>query len=57
MAKAEPVRDHFINGVAGLMTPDEAAAWWAANPPPPPAEPATEPPEAPQDAGPSDSQE
>lgn len=32
---AEPVRDHFIHGVPGLMTQDEAAAWWAAHPPDP----------------------
>jgi hypothetical protein len=32
-AAPEPVRDHFITGVAGLMTAEEAADWWAAHPP------------------------
>jgi hypothetical protein len=64
----EPVRDHFIHGVVGLFTADEAAAWWAAHPkgpesepglapaPPPPAE-ADESPKAPETPGPSDSKE
>jgi hypothetical protein len=57
-AAPEPVRDHFVTGAAGLMTAEEAADWWAAHPPDPspPAE-ADQSPEAPQDAGPSDSQE
>lgn len=52
----EPVRDHFVPGVAGLMTAEESADWWAAHPPDPVVAEEAEPTvEAPQDAGPPDS--
>lgn len=55
---AAPVRDHFVPGVPGLMTAEEAADWWAAHPPDPaPANVADESPKAPEPPGPSDSQE
>lgn len=56
-AAPEPVRDHFIHGVPGLKTADEAAAWWAAHPPDPSPEEGDETTKAPETPGPSDSED